>query len=161
MKDQEMLSDVCKELGILLVAFPVPWRPDGFMSDDKHLREHYLIALKIKGSGGDADKFQTFGYFTQGAFDPRKFSRGESLKMERARKDHAPKVADVLGCLASDASGADRRFGEWVGDFGYDITSHAEYKKARRTWKACKRTRKLLAAFLGREAFDRVLNAEH
>lgn len=61
----------------------------------------------------------------------------------------APKTADVLYCLVSDASAADAgSFEEWAGDLGYDTDS----RQAERVYRACLETQKALsAAFTGEE----------
>jgi len=52
------------------------------------------------------------------------FSMGPALSRE-------PTSQDVLGCLLSDASGADAPFEEWARDLGFDPDS----RKAERTYK--------------------------
>lgn len=54
----------------------------------------------------------------------------------------APKAADVLYCLLSDATGADISFEEWAGDLGYDPDS----RKAESVYNACRDVAKALAA---------------
>jgi hypothetical protein len=58
-----------------------------------------------------------------------------------------PKLADVLDCLASDASGLEnaRDFADWCAEYGYDTDS----RKAERTYKAIKRQASRLKAVLG------------
>ena len=68
----------------------------------------------------------------------------------------APTVADVLGCLASDARCGDQSFEDFCGDLGLD----ADSRKAHATWKACAKMSKQLRRLLG-EAFDEVADAEH
>lgn len=58
-----------------------------------------------------------------------------------------PTAADVLRCIASDASSADdaRSFGEWAADYGYS----EESRDALRTYRACESLAKQLRALLG------------
>jgi hypothetical protein len=67
----------------------------------------------------------------------------------------APKAADVLNCLASDAGTIDnaRSFEDWASELGYDQDS----RKAERIHKACLRETDKLEDFLGRTAFDTLL----
>jgi len=57
----------------------------------------------------------------------------------------APKAADVLDCIASDAASVDGRdFEEWASDMGYDTDS----RTAERTYKACEHQAKRLRNWL-------------
>lgn len=67
-----------------------------------------------------------------------------------------PDCADVLACVASDASSADQPFESWASDLGYDTDS----REAERTWKACREARAKLIRFAG-DHFDRIVAAEH
>jgi len=66
-----------------------------------------------------------------------------------------PELADVLDCLASDASGFDnsRSFEEWAGEYGYDTDS----RKAEKTYLTVKNQALELKSFLGREAYETLL----
>jgi hypothetical protein len=67
----------------------------------------------------------------------------------------APKVADVLDCLSSDASGIEnaRSFEDWCSEYGYDTDS----RKAEKTFKTCEHQAKRLSNFLGSDAFQTLL----
>lgn len=67
-----------------------------------------------------------------------------------------PSAADVLYCLASDASGADQSFEDWTDDYGYDPDS----RKAERTYKAVVKQSKALRRFLGEELLEELLQAD-
>ncbi len=67
-----------------------------------------------------------------------------------------PTAADVLDCLASDASGAEQSFEDWCSDYGYDTDS----RKAEKTYKACVSIRERLMAFLGADFNDVVYEME-
>jgi len=57
----------------------------------------------------------------------------------------APKVADVLDCLASDAASVEGSyFEEWCADLGYDTDS----RKAEKTYKTCEHQAKRLKNWL-------------
>jgi hypothetical protein len=60
-----------------------------------------------------------------------------------------PDAADVLNCLASDASGYEnaRSFEEWASELGFD----ADSRKAERTYREVERQAQQLRAFLGSE----------
>jgi hypothetical protein len=65
-----------------------------------------------------------------------------------------PEAAEVLDCLASDASGYDnaRSFEDWCSEYGYDSDS----RKAERTYKTIEKQREKLFSFLG-DDYDKVL----
>ena len=67
----------------------------------------------------------------------------------------APKAADILDCLASDAASYDnaRSFEDWASEFGYDEDS----RKAERIFKACGKQAIKLKRFLGEPAYERLL----
>lgn len=65
-----------------------------------------------------------------------------------------PTAAEVLECLASDASGADQSFKDWAGDYGYDIDS----RKAERIYKAVAAQTRKLGRFLGASALTELLD---
>jgi hypothetical protein len=70
---------------------------------------------------------------------------------------HEPEVADVLGCLLSDASGADETsFEDWASGYGYDSDS----RKAERMYGECRKTAVRLRKFLGTK-FNEFATAEH
>ncbi len=64
-----------------------------------------------------------------------------------------PTAADVLSCLASDASGITSDFEEWARDLGYDPDS----RTAERTYKACVKSAEKLKTFLGADLYDTLL----
>jgi hypothetical protein len=66
-----------------------------------------------------------------------------------------PELSNVLGCLASDASGVENASGfeDWCAEYGYDTDS----RKAERTFRACEREAKRLQAFLGESAYKTLL----
>lgn len=76
------------------------------------------------------------------------FSMGFGLKGKE------PEAAEVLDCLASDASSVDQEsFEEWCSSFGYDTDS----RKAEKTYKACQHGAKRLKAFLGDDLYQTLL----
>ena len=76
------------------------------------------------------------------------FSQGSAHKKP-------PTLADVLDCLASDASGVDnaRSFEDWASEYGYDTDS----RKAERTYHICEKQAQDLKALLGRDAYNQLL----
>lgn len=65
-----------------------------------------------------------------------------------------PKAAEVLSCLADDASGSDdHSFEDWCSEYGYDTDS----RKAERIWKACQHSAKRLRSFLGDDLYGELL----
>ena len=76
------------------------------------------------------------------------FSQGSAHKK-------SPTLAEVLDCLASDASGVDnaRSFEDWASEYGYDLDS----RKAERTYQICKKQAQDLKALLGQDAYNQLL----
>ena len=76
------------------------------------------------------------------------FSQGSAHKK-------SPTLAEVLDCLASDASGVDnaRSFEDWASEYGYDTDS----RKAERTYQICKKQAQELKALLGQDAYNQLL----
>jgi hypothetical protein len=66
-----------------------------------------------------------------------------------------PTAADVLDCLASDASGADESFEDWAANYGYDTDS----RKAERTYNAVRKQTARLRQFLG-DKYEPLLEVE-
>jgi hypothetical protein len=66
-----------------------------------------------------------------------------------------PEVADVLDCLASDASGIEnaKTFEDWAGEYGYDTDS----RRAERTYRICVKQAEKLKQFLGDDLFDQLV----
>ena len=76
------------------------------------------------------------------------FSQGSAHKKN-------PTLAEVLNCLASEASGVDnaRSFEDWASEYGYDTDS----RKAERTYQICKKQAQDLKALLGQDAYNQLL----
>ena len=76
------------------------------------------------------------------------FSQGSAHKKP-------PTLADVLDCLASDASGVDnaQSFEDWASEYGYDTDS----RKAERTYRICEEQAQKLKALLGQDAYNQLL----
>ena len=76
------------------------------------------------------------------------FSQGSAHKKN-------PTLAEVLDCLASEASGVDnaRSFEDWASEYGYDTDSH----KAECTYQICKKQAQELKALLGQDAYNQLL----
>jgi hypothetical protein len=66
-----------------------------------------------------------------------------------------PKPAEVLDCLASDASGLENAqdFEDWCAEYGYDTDS----RKAERIYKAIQRQAESLKRLLGDSAYETLL----
>lgn len=87
---------------------------------------------------------------------PGQRSRSYSLPFSQgSAHTQAPKLAEVLDCLASDASGFEnaRSFDEWCSEYGYDIDS----RKAERTYRIIEKQANRLKAFLGQGAYETLL----
>lgn len=66
-----------------------------------------------------------------------------------------PELAEVLGCLAGEASGVEnaRDFADWCSEYGYGEDS----RKAERTYRACYKQAARLRSVLGDSAFETLL----
>lgn len=67
--------------------------------------------------------------------------------------EQEPTAADVLDCLASDASGLGGTFEDWCSDYGYDSDS----RNAEKTFKAIEKQSKGLERLLGPELFEELV----
>lgn len=65
----------------------------------------------------------------------------------------APGCAEVLDCLASDASSADSSFEDWCAELGYDTDS----RKAYSTYQACLGIANQLKGFLSPDNYETLL----
>jgi len=76
------------------------------------------------------------------------FSQGSAHKKN-------PTLAEVLDCLASDASGVDnaRSFEDWANEYGYD----ADSRRAEKTYRICQKQTASLRNLLGRDAYATLL----
>lgn len=95
-------------------------RPDGLMDDMPAGSNHYRCTLK-RGTQ------RMTVYFSMGP------AHSES-----------PSVADVLECLASDATGADEDFESWCRDLGLDTDSRRAERIYKATVKATASLKRLL-----------------
>jgi hypothetical protein len=76
------------------------------------------------------------------------FSQGSAFTEE-------PTAEDVLNCLALDAAGLENspNFDDWASEYGYD----ADSRRAEKTFKTVERQAAKLMAFLGADAYDRLV----
>lgn len=158
--------------GIRFECRRVDSRPDGLMDGDgqRHFRcrvisrEFEHVACKVEHCGG----------YKSGHLKPRSFglyfSQGSAHTSD-------PTLADVLDCLASDASGYENarvrpdgayhttsnvnskhydtpmHFHNWAEEYGYDTDS----RKAEKTFRAVKRQSEQLKRTIGNEAYQELL----
>lgn len=103
--------------------------------DEAWAATHYRCTLH---RGGGKARRQMTVYFSQGSAHTRD-----------------PSVADVLDCLALDASSVDnaRTFEEWASELGYDPDS----RKAGRIYRVCERQAAKLRQFLGSAVYQELL----
>lgn len=90
----------------------------------------------------------------------RQVGRGNPQSMrvhfsQGAAHTKAPTLAEVLSCLASDASGIENAcsFEDWAGDYGYD----ADSRKAEKTYHICQEQAEDLRNLLGHDAYETLL----
>lgn len=94
------------------------------MEDGAHIMDHWRVTLRCGGSRMTVP-----------------FSMGQG------HNGQPPTAADVLECLALDASSYEnaRSFEDWCAEYGYDTDS----RKAERTYRAVKRGAERLERWLG------------
>lgn len=122
-------------------------RPDGLMSDSKDIQRHFKC--HITGPNfKETDTATGIKTVRQSYSFSLYFSQGSAHTEE-------PTLADVLDCLASDASSYDNAgtFEEWASEYGYDSDS----RKAEKTYKAIKRQAEQLKRTLGQDAYEELL----
>lgn len=136
------LDDFIQEEGIGMLAEKFATRPDLAMDGLKRHFKCTLHAGKATRWDGGADSAWEREMVVW-------FSQGDAHKLP-------PTTADVLDCLASDASGYDnsRNFEDWCADYGYDDDS----RKAEKIYHTVAEDAKRLRHFLGNEAYNQLLN---
>ena len=119
----QTIQSIIERRAITMRALPTNSNPN--MDTDGRVMDHWACRLR-----NDA-----------GAEMRVTFSMGTGLG------GRAPKVEDVLDCLASDAAGIANAQGfcDWCSEYGYD----ADSRKAKKTYDACCRGRDRLQAFMG------------
>jgi hypothetical protein len=77
------------------------------------------------------------------------------FSMGYGHRGSAPKAADVLDCLGTDASTIENAdcFETWASEYGYGMDS----RKAEKIFKNCEHQAKRLCAFLGEELYHQLL----
>lgn len=116
---------------IRMTADPVDHNPNMDLDDWSKAATHWRCQIK-------AGRRTLTTYFSQGAAHTRE-----------------PTAADVLDCLASDATGWQnaRDFEDWCADYGYDTDS----RKAERTYNAVKASAAKLLRLLGPDNYQRLV----
>lgn len=131
MRDQEQIGAVVDLLGVTITARAITPSKQRAAEWDCDAR-HWSVTLCYQGR-----RMKTT------------FSQGSAHTAP-------PTAADVLGCLASDASGVDgRTFEEWASDYGYD----GDLRRAERTYYVCQATAVSLRHVFG-DALERITAAE-
>lgn len=126
------ISTVAKRSGIEMTAKPTGRNPN--MADSESM-DHWRCTFRVQGRAG---------------------SRALIFSMGSAHRGEPPEVADVLLCLALDASGADQSFEDWCADYGYDTDS----RSAERTWRAVRKQTATFRSFFGGRLWQQICEAE-
>lgn len=126
-------------------AHRVASRPDALMTDSAR---HFRCVITSEGRERHGN---------QELRGPKEVpARLEVYFSQGSAHTEPPTLADVLDCLASDASGYDQAAGsfeEWASDLGYD----ADSRKAEKTFRAVEKQARDLKALLGAEAYEELL----
>lgn len=127
-------SDFVREHQIEITATRIPARADIDMSGWGKDASHWHITFRQVGRGNN--RTMTTYYIMGSAYK------------------HKPTAADVLDCLASDASGYDnaRNFEDWASEYGYDTDS----RKAYGTYQILGEQAKQLRQWLGNAAYTQL-----
>lgn len=133
----ETIHEFIKRERIEMKAEPFTMRPDDLMSP---MKRHFKCTLRK-----ETPKYDSSGNGLPVRELVTWFSQGDAHKVP-------PTAADVLDCLASDASGYDncRNFEDWAADYGYDPDS----RTAEKIYHKVADQAKGLRHFLGRDAYD-------
>jgi len=159
------MVDLCKERDVGIVTVCEGLQPPGEWGF-----QHFLwrVTLLYKGRSLKTDfkcgvahvyppKSPRGGHKPDCTSDHVFMGRENGTRLCGPGKPKPPDAADVLSCLCSDATSADRvTFEDWCSDLGYDTDS----RKAEKIYLACVETNAKLHAFLG-EDFDLFAGAEH
>lgn len=110
------------------------WAPNNPNMQESENMDHWKCVIRRKGNIG---------------------SMTLVFSMGMAHRGKEPEVADVLDCLASDASGIENSpsFEDWCSEYGYDTDS----RKAEKTFKACEHQSKRLKKLLGEDLYAQLL----
>src|SRR5574342_52973 len=129
-------KNFAEEHGIEIGCTRVDRNPN--MDDASRDADHWQCVLTWKEKkGNDRWRNRFTVYFTKGS----------------AHKGAEPTAIEVLGCLASDASGIDESFADWCANYGYDTDS----RKAKKTYDTIKKQAANLKRFLGDGLFRALL----
>jgi hypothetical protein len=128
------IADVIRAAGVTMTATQADDNPN-MDSASRGNMDHWRCTFRVRGQNGS--------WTTP-------FSMGVGLH------GRAPTVADVLGCVMDDASGADELFESWCGEYGYDTDS----RKAERTYRIVRRQTACAKRFFGASLFAELFNAE-
>jgi hypothetical protein len=150
---QQTIEQFISKHGLNFECKRVESRPDGLM-DSEYMTRHFKCRIfgQTEPSRTTYAKVKNMSLY---------FSQGSGHKTD-------PTLADVLDCLASDASGYESAteqvylettpehrpsFECWASDYGYDTDS----RKAEKTYKAIKRQAEQLKRTLGQAAYEELL----
>ena len=114
-------------------------------------------APDYKQSGMTIAMWERFCFIAEQGKVPRPNAEWSALGLAfGARPLLAPKLADVLYCLVSDAEALDYpTFEEWAGSFGFNTDS----REGERAYRACLETGLKLRAMLGDETLSKLREA--
>lgn len=139
------MTDFLKDQDIRMQAIELPHRPDELNDKWGGSASHFVLALINRGPYGQENRKPRcmVCYWSQGS----------------AHKG-APKLADVLDSLRSDAESAEsnRTFDDFLSEFGYEINSAEDYQQARATYRACKKVARDLRNLLGEADYRTLLD---
>lgn len=136
--ETQTIAQFIEAQGLTMYATPIASRPDR-VNFGKGV-SHWAITI-YKGGNGTGK-------------GPQTGSMALLYSMGSAHKG-SPKIADVLNCIALDASGIEGNgFENWCGEYGCDTDS----RKAYATFEACQKSARDLRSLLNdAEAFEALL----
>lgn len=163
--ERQTVEKFCEELSIEIEAESAPFNPNMSGPDDN--MDHWACTLKrgdeqmrlhfSKGRGLREPPPLGRWNPVQANYGPPPYPFGSVAyaEYEASKKPVPPTAAEVLSCLALDASGwenASGDFGDWCSEYGYDDPGEAW-----KTFQVVSSQRALLKRFLPSEAYERLL----
>lgn len=131
-EDNVSMAAFIESAGLIMTAVHVANRP-GQMGEDSTM-DHWLCTFTSTKARGDM-----VVHFSMGS----------------GHHGKAPKLGEVLDCVASDAAGIENAdgFEDWAAEYGYDTDS----RKAEKTYNECAKEAARLLTFLGESAYKTLL----
>lgn len=146
------INEFIAEHSISATYRAIPDNPN-FTSDGKYPQNHWYVTL-IRDMYPDLTREMKL-YFTTGAGYGQRYERYPDVNARKPKVE--PSVANVLDCLASDASDIDstQDFAYWAVELGYEMK---DLNKAVKSYAATLENSKNLESFLGDDLYRKLID---